>query len=41
MMKQKGFNDSQEINFWIYFYFFQKLDLSALVDLEKEKFQPW
>ena len=39
MMKQKGFHDSQEINFWISFYFFQKLDLSVFVDLEK--FQPW
>ena len=38
MMKQKGFHDSQEINFWISFYFFQKLDLSVFVDLEK--FQP-
>ena len=35
MTMQKGFNDSQEINFWISFYFFQKLDLSTFVDLEK------
>ena len=35
MIKQKGFNDSQEINFWILFYFFQKLDLNVFVDLEK------
>ena len=39
MIKQKGLHDSQGINFWISIYFFQKLDLSALVDLEK--FQPW
>ena len=39
MIKQKGFNDSQGINFWIAFYFFQKLDISVFVDLEK--FQPW
>ena len=39
MIKQKGFNDSQEMNFWISFYFFQKLDLSVFVDLEK--IQPW
>ena len=38
MIKQRGFNDSQEINFQILFYFFQKLDLSVFVDLEK--FQP-
>ena len=37
--KAKGFNDSQEINFLISFYFFQKLDLSTFVDLEK--IQPW
>ena len=38
MIKQKGFNDSQEINFEFYFifiFFFQKLDLNVLVDLEK------
>ena len=39
MMKQKGFHDSQGINFWISFYFSLKLDFSALVDLEK--FQLW
>ena len=39
MMKQKGFNGYQETNFWISFYFFQKLDLSAFEDLEK--IQPW
>ena len=39
MIKQKVFNDSQEINVWISFYFFQKLDLSMFVDLEK--IQPW
>ena len=32
MIKQKGFNDSQEINFWI--LFFQKLDRSVFVDLK-------
>ena len=37
--KQNGLNDSQEINFWISFYFFQKLDISTFVDLEK--IQPW
>ena len=37
--KAKGFNDSQEINFWILFYFLHKLDLSVFVDLEK--FQLW
>ena len=37
MIKQKGFNDSQEINFEFYFIFnfFQKLDLNVFVDLEK------
>ena len=40
MINQKGFHDSQEINFWILFYFIQKLDLSVFVDLA-EKFQPW
>ena len=35
MINQKVFIDSQEINFQISFYFFQKLDLSAFVDLEK------
>ena len=35
MIKQKGFNEYQEINFWILFYFFQELDLSVFVDLEK------
>ena len=39
MIKQKGFNDSQGIIIWISFYFFQKLDLSVFVDLEK-KFSP-
>ena len=39
MIKQKGFNDSQEINFEFYFIFFQKLDLNVFVDLEK--IQPW
>ena len=39
MIKQKGFNDSEEINFWILFYVFQKLDLGTFVDLEKS--QPW
>ena len=34
MMKQRGLNDSQEINFGISFYFFQKLDLSVFVDLD-------
>ena len=38
MIKQKGFNDPQGIKFWISFSFFQKLDLSVFVDLEK--FQP-
>ena len=28
-----GFHDSQEIDFWISFYFFQKFDLSVFVDL--------
>ena len=37
MIKQKGFNDSQEINFFK-FNFIQKLDLNAFVNLEK--FQP-
>ena len=38
-MEQRSFNDSQEIDFWISFYFiFQKLDLSVFVNLEK--FQP-
>ena len=35
MIKQKELNDSQGINFWISFYFFQKLDLSLFVDLKK------
>ena len=35
MIKQKAFKDSQGINFWISFYFFQKLDTSVFVDLEK------
>ena len=35
MINQKVFIDSQGINFWISFYFFQKLDLSVFVDLEK------
>ena len=39
MIKQKGFHDSQGMNFWILFYFFQKLEFSVLVDLEK--IQPW
>ena len=39
MIKQRGFHDSQGINFLISFYFFQKLDLSVFVYLEK--FQPW
>ena len=39
MIKQKGFHDSQGINFRISFYFFQKLDVSVFVDLEK--IQPW
>ena len=39
MIKQKGFYDSQGMNFWISFYFFQKLDLSSIVDLEK--IQTW
>ena len=30
---------AQGINFWISFYFLQKLDLSVFADLEK--FQPW
>ena len=34
MIKQKGFHDSQGINFLISFYFFQKLDRSVFVDLE-------
>ena len=38
MIKQKDFIDCQEINFWISFYFFQKLDFSVFVDFEK--FQP-
>ena len=33
MIKQKGFNDSHGIVFWISFYFFQKFDISAFVDL--------
>ena len=37
--KAKGFDNYQEINFWISFYFFQELDHSLFVDLEK--FQPW
>ena len=28
--KEKGFNDSQASNFWISFYFFQKLDLKCV-----------
>ena len=39
MIKQNGFNDSQDINFQILFYFVQKLELNVFVDLEK--FQPW
>ena len=39
MIKQKGFHDSQGINFQISFYFFQKLDVSVFVDLEK--IHPW
>ena len=39
MIKQKGFHNSKGINFLILFDFFQKLDLSVFVDLEK--FQPW
>ena len=39
MIKQKNFNDSQEINFLISFYFFQELYLSVFVDLKK-KFSP-
>ena len=35
MIKLRGFNDSQEINFLILFYFFQKLDHNAFVNLEK------
>ena len=38
MINQKVFIDSQGINLWISFNFFQKLDLSVFVDLEK--FQP-
>ena len=38
MVKQRGFHDSQEINFWFSFFFLQKLDLGVFVDLEK--FQP-
>ena len=34
MINQRGFNNSQEINFWISFYFFQKLDHSLFEDLE-------
>ena len=34
MIKQKGFHDSQGINFSVLFYFFQKLDLSVFVDLQ-------
>ena len=39
MIKQKGFHDYQGISLWIIFYFFQKLELSVFVDLEK--IQPW
>ena len=39
MINQKVFIDSQGINFRISFYFFQKLDVSVFVDLEK--IQPW
>ena len=40
MIKQKGFHDSQEIDFLNFInFFFQKFDLSVFVDLEK--FQPW
>ena len=35
MINQKVFIDSQGINFRILFYFFQKLDLSVFVDLER------
>ena len=35
MIKQKGFYDSQGINFWILFYFFQKLELGVFVDFVK------
>ena len=35
MMKQTGFHVPQEIDFWINFHLFQKLDLSVFVDLEK------
>ena len=31
MIKQKGFHDSQGMNFWISFHFLQKLDLSVFV----------
>ena len=41
MIKQRGFNDSQEINFCISFYFFQKLDLSVFVDLENFFIYAW
>ena len=34
MIQQKDLHDSQGTNFLISFYFFQKLDLSTLVDLE-------
>ena len=34
-IKQRSFDASQETNLWFSFYFFQKLDLSVLVDLEK------
>ena len=35
MINQKVFIDSKGINFRILFYFFQKLDLSVFVDLER------
>ena len=35
IIEQEGFHDSQAINIWILFYFFQKLDLSVFVDFEK------
>ena len=37
--KAEEFSWFPGINIWILFYFFNKLDLSVFVDLEK--FQPW